>query len=600
MRLPRPFGPRRTEPLPAACDLFTLRTGCRTWLAVRPGEAEVSMAQTVTPQTALIACIPRGAPQASFLLAPDGRPIAIEGDGMSGPAIGVRCKRVPDGRVEFRHPVAPVRHLGVVTGARLPKPDRVLFDRVGDRVLDRFELHPTLADTLAPRGRAVLAELARAVGAPMSADTLMALLRAGQVRPALAEALVRVLGADELAVLARRLMARPDDLALLRRAMPGDPYLATHLPRLLAWAEAGRPATRRTVSPAGEEHVSVLQSAALRPQAGLALTALARRTLQPRRLSAVLATARNEGPYVLDWLAHHRAAGFDHVVIYSNDNDDGSDELLGRLADQGEITWVRNELSPTARAQWKAYGHAFKALPDLVDYRWTMVLDLDEYVGFDPKMFGSIADVIGWHEYQHVDAIALRWLIFAAGPDAIWQDAPSTRRFTRREAAVNPLFKSLVRSNQFWDSHCHFPFPSLDMPFSYRIEDGAPCHHMGRLRGIKVPQDEVSAELAWVAHHAFRSGPEALMKVARGDATWSAANRAEAERSERIFSRFLALARDPGLVADARTWQCAPALDAHLQRLRTMPGVAASDRAIKAGYAVASLAQTGTESATAA
>ncbi len=503
---------------------------------------------------------------------------------MSAPAISMRGTRVPDGRVELRHPMAPVRYLGVVTGARMPKPNRVLFDRVGDPVLDRFELHPTPAGVLAPPGRAVLAELSRAAGAPMSADTLISLLHARKIRLALAETMIRVLSIDELAILAQRLLMRPADLAMLRRAMPHDPWLAQHLPGLIAWNRSGRPPTRRTVSPAREDYVAVLQSGALRPQAGLALIALARRALQPKRLSAVLATARNEGPYILDWLAHHRALGFDHVVIYSNDNDDGSDELLGRLADHGEITWVRNELSPAARAQWKAYGHAFKALPDLVDYRWTMVLDLDEYVGLNPKIFASIADLIGWHEYQHVDAVTLRWLVFVAGPDAVWQDTPSTRRFTRREASVNSIFKSLVRSSQFWDAHCHFPYPALNMPFSYRIEDGAPCHHMGLLRGLKVPQDAVSADYAWVAHHPFRTAPEMLMKVARGDATWSATDRADAERSNTILSRFIALAKNPGLVTDDRTWQCAPGLDAQLSRLRASPGIAVADRAIKAEY----------------
>ena len=568
----------------AAFDLFTLRTGRQTWLAVQGGETEISMAETVSPQTALVACIPRGAPQTSFLLAPDGRTISVEGDGMSAPAISVRCKRVPDGRVELRHPMAPVRYLGVVTGARMPKPNRVLFDRVGDPVLDRFELHPTPAEALTPPGRAGLAELARAAGSPMAAGALISLRHARKIRPALAETIIRVLSIDELAVLAQRLLTRPADLAILRRAMSHDPWLARHLPALIAWEGAGRPPTRRTVSSAHEDYVAVLQSAALRPQAGLALNARARRSLPPKRLSAVLATARNEGPYILDWLAHHRALGFDHAVIYSNDNDDGSDELMGRLADHGEITWVRNELSPTARAQWKAYGHAFKALPDLVDYRWTMVLDLDEYVGLNPKIFTSIADLIGWHEYQHVDAVTLRWLIFVAGPDAVWQDTPSTRRFTRREAPVSSLFKSLVRSNQFWDAHCHFPYPALNMPFSYRIEDGAPCHHMGLLRGLKVPQDAVSADYAWVAHHPFRSAPEMLMKVARGDATCSATDRTDAKRSNTILSRFMALAKHPGLVTDDRTWQCAPGLDAHVSRLRALPGVAAADRAIKADY----------------
>ena len=370
--------------------------------------------------------------------------------------------------------------------------------------------------------------------------------------------------------------------------MPGDPWVDGALPSLLAWDAAGRPATRLAVSSAAEDHVAVLQTGALRPQAGLALHALARRSLPPRRLAAVLATARNEGPYLLDWIAHHRTVGFEHVVIYSNDNDDGSDDLLGRLAELGEITWVRNELSPVSRAQWKAYGHAFKVLPDLVDYRWTMVLDIDEYFSFRPGMFGSVADVIGWHEHQHVEAVALRWLTFAAAADDSWQDVPSPRRFVLRDPAVDPVFKSLVRSNLFWDSHCHFPYPTMEQPFAYRLEDGAPCHHMGKLRGINVPVDAVSADTSWVSHYIYRSAGEALVKIARGYALWSA-DSVQADRSvvdarlEALMQHFVDLAEKP-LVEDRRTIACAPGMEAELLRLRALPGVDAADRAIKAAF----------------
>ena len=580
--------PPESCPAQATIDLFVLRTGRGNWLAAERDSSEITMAAQVTQDTVLIACVPRGTPQASFLMAADGRPVAVEGDGFTGPAVTVRLKRVPDGRVELRHPLVPVRHLGVVTGVPVGKPNRVLFDRIGDPVLDRFELHPVDHDMLTPSGRTVLAEMAAAVHAPMSAAGMLALLHAGTVRAGLAEGLIRLLPADELAKLAQRLVTQRADLALLRRAMPGDAWVDGTLPALLAWDDSGRPTTRRAVSPAAEDHVAVLQTGALRPQAGLALQALARRSLSPRRMAAVLATARNEGPYLLDWVAHHRAIGFEHVVIYSNDNDDGSDELLGALADGGAITWVRNELSPVSRAQWKAYGHAFKVLPDLVDYRWTMVLDIDEYFSFRPGMFASVQDVIGWHEYQHVEALALRWLIFAAGPGDAWRDAPSPRRFVRRDPAVDPVFKSLVRSHLFWDAHCHFPYPTMDQPFAYRIEDGAPCHHMGKLRGIKVPADAVSAENTWVSHYIFRSAGEALIKIARGYALWSADSvKADASvvdaRLETLMQHFVGLAEKP-LVEDRRTVACAPGLEAELARLRALPGVEAADRAIKSVY----------------
>jgi hypothetical protein len=572
-------------PSTAEVGLFLLRTGLGNWLGVDDAGTDIVMVAHTTKETALVAVVPRGAPQNSLLIAPDGQDISVEGDGFTGPAISFRLRRVPGGRAELRHPVAPTRHVGVVSGAPVGKANRVLFDRVGDPVLDRFELHPVGTEVLGMFGRVLLHEISQAVRPPMTANGLMALLTAGVVRIGLAEALIRALPTDQLAVLAELLMGDPAALDLVKRAMRADPWVCDALPRMLEWLAQGRPATRRDVCPAADGYVAVLQSGELRPQAGLALHSLARRTVSPRRGAALLATVRNEGPYLLDWLAHHRAAGFDHAVIYSNDNDDGSDDLLGLLADHGEITWVRNDLAPAARSQWKAYGHAFKALPDLLDFRWTMVLDLDEYVGFRTDLFGSIGDLAGWHEYQHTDAVAMRWLNFASGRLDRWHDAPSTRRFTRREPEVSKLFKSLVRSNLFWHSHAHFPFPTMDQPFSYRLEDGSPCHHMGKLRGISVPEDPVSADTAWVAHHVYRSAGEALVKAARGDCTWNMGDRADGARLDTIVKRFVAMADDPALVSDDRTLHSARGLDAQLIRLRGLPGVRACDEAIKQRFA---------------
>ena len=567
----------------ATMALFTLKAANNTWLAI--AGHDIAMAESVTPDTALLLAVPQGAPHTALLLAPDARTIAIEGDGLSAPAISCRLRRSPGGRIELRHPLAPTRYLGIVTDIPVGKPNRVLFDRTGDKQRDRFEPHPTNDVALTTIGRTLLAELALATHAPMAAHTLLALLHAGQIRLTLADPLIRLLPPDELDHLARRLLANPADMALLRRAMPADIWVNTTLPNLLAWLGASRPQTRIATSPASDDHVSVLQAAQLRPQSGMALLGMARRAISPTRTACLLATARNEGPYIIDWLAHHRACGFEHAIIYSNNNDDGSDDLLALLANHGEITWVQNELSPAARAQWKAYGHAFKSLPDPLDYRWTMVLDLDEYVGFRTDLFATLTDMIGWHEFQTFDALAMRWLNFAAGRLDTWHDKPSTQRFTRREPDVSPLFKSLVRSNKFWDSHCHFPFPTMDIPFAYRLEDGAPCHHMNTLKGIKSPPDAISADTAWVAHHPYRTAAEALVKATRGDATWNQATRADSDRLDTIVRRFVAMADNPNLVTDDRTLHSARTLDTHRARILALPGIAACDTNIKTRYA---------------
>ncbi|MEL6427490.1 MAG: glycosyltransferase family 2 protein, partial [Pseudomonadota bacterium] len=57
----------------------------------------------------------------------------------------------------------------------------------------------------------------------------------------------------------------------------------------------------------------------------------------------IVTTMRNEGPYILEWLAHHRAVGFTDFLVFSNDCDDGTDALLDRLHELGQIVHCRTK-----------------------------------------------------------------------------------------------------------------------------------------------------------------------------------------------------------------------------------------------------------------
>ena len=113
---------------------------------------------------------------------------------------------------------------------------------------------------------------------------------------------------------------------------------------------------------------------------------------------------------MLEWIAHHRAIGVDTIFLYTNDNSDGSDELLEALARSGMIVWLKNDVQPGAAAQAKAYGHALSVLPDPLDYRWALIIDLDEFFVFEPTLFRSLREYIAWQETRPVDAIAFNWL----------------------------------------------------------------------------------------------------------------------------------------------------------------------------------------------
>jgi hypothetical protein len=54
-------------------------------------------------------------------------------------------------------------------------------------------------------------------------------------------------------------------------------------------------------------------------------------------------TQKNEGAFLLEWIAYHKIIGFTDIVILSNDCEDGSDEMLDHLSKSGEIVHLRND-----------------------------------------------------------------------------------------------------------------------------------------------------------------------------------------------------------------------------------------------------------------
>jgi Glycosyl transferase family 2 len=130
--------------------------------------------------------------------------------------------------------------------------------------------------------------------------------------------------------------------------------------------------------------------------------------------AAVVGTMRDDGIYILQWVAHYRLLGFEHLFIYTNDNADGSDELLARLAEAGLITVIYNEVTREVPPETKAFGHALNLLPALWEFEWALFIDSDEYLmpadvhGFSIEHF---LDHVNAHDpAQNIGAILFDWL----------------------------------------------------------------------------------------------------------------------------------------------------------------------------------------------
>ena len=167
------------------------------------------------------------------------------------------------------------------------------------------------------------------------------------------------------------------------------------------------------------------------------------------RILAVLCV-RNEAAFLLDWLAHHRACGITDFLVFSNDCQDGTDAILDRLQDLGQLTHIRND-GPydDGGIQFTALKRAEKT--DAVQQAdWIVALDVDEFVNVHtgdrtlPALIDALPDAT---------AITLTWRLFGNAGVVHFEDRPVPTQFTRAAPVVMfwpwraSMFKTLYRND---------------------------------------------------------------------------------------------------------------------------------------------------------
>jgi len=166
------------------------------------------------------------------------------------------------------------------------------------------------------------------------------------------------------------------------------------------------------------------------------------------RILAIL-TVRNEGAFLLEWLAHHRACGFTDFLVFSNDCTDGTDAMLDRLDAMGWLTHVRNPGPYEQGPQWAALKaadrHPLKRSAD-----WVLFFDIDEFVNIhvgDRTVSALLAAL------PDATAIPLTWRMFGNAGVVGFEDRPVTEVFTKAAPSViywpwrAAMFKTLFRND---------------------------------------------------------------------------------------------------------------------------------------------------------
>ncbi|MEJ6401976.1 glycosyltransferase family 2 protein [Yoonia sp. 2307UL14-13] len=225
-------------------------------------------------------------------------------------------------------------------------------------------------------------------------------------------------------------------------------------------------------------------------------------------------TMRNEAPFILEWIAYHQRIGVTDFLIYTNDCEDGTDDLLDRLTALGVVRHERNHSGGKKSVQWRALNKAGRH-PLLAAADWIYVTDVDEYLCIHTGD-GRIEDLIT--ACPNANGFALPWRMFGCNDVAGFVDRPILEQFTR--AAPDRLlwpwravqFKSLYRNVNHYDRlGVHRPKGG---GFDGWVDGNG--HGMPEVGGTVVPTLVPRYGLAQINHYAVGSIESFLIKVARG------------------------------------------------------------------------------------
>jgi hypothetical protein len=230
---------------------------------------------------------------------------------------------------------------------------------------------------------------------------------------------------------------------------------------------------------------------------------------------------RDDGPYIVEWLAHHLAVGFDRMMVLSHDCTDGSDELLAALAQDRRIEHVRFVPKGGKSVQWQALRY----LRDLDIYKmadWALFFDCDEFLCSPADSLPKILDTFD-RDAESFDALALPWRLYGSSghrrrlsgitPERFMRAAPLDLHFP-----LAHLFKTLHRPGAFRQPGVHRPrgrprHPAVWIgPDGARLADGFARNDTAiTLYGAGSGPPKI-----WLNHYSLRSVEEFMLKRARG------------------------------------------------------------------------------------
>lgn len=295
-----------------------------------------------------------------------------------------------------------------------------------------------------------------------------------------------------------------------------------------------------------------------------------------RSRTAIITTMKNEGPFILEWLAYHRAIGVDDFLIYTNDCSDGTDSFLDLLQARGLVQHRDNPFRDTGLKPQHAALQAAEKEPLIRAADWLICMDVDEYINIHAGD-GRLEDLFA--AAGDANMIAITWRLFGNADIDAYRDVPITQAFTRcapqliRKPHQAWGFKTLFRNQGIFKKlGVHRPKglkPQLWEQIRWVNGSGEALPKSMYRNGWRSTTSTFGYDLVTLNHYAVRSSESFLVKRDRGRV-----NHVDRDQGLAYWFRMNNNAEE-----DRSIHRMLPALRAEMGRLLADPEIAAAHAA---------------------
>lgn len=233
----------------------------------------------------------------------------------------------------------------------------------------------------------------------------------------------------------------------------------------------------------------------------------------------VVTTMKNEGAFLLEWVAHHKALGFDDIVLCTNDCEDTTAQMAVRLAKLGLVRHHETRYKPGQSIQRRALRQVM-AYDEVTKAEWVYVCDADEFLA--SRVGDGSARALVASCSPDVEAVLVPWRCFGTDGVNAYQEGRITTQRTRANATSGPTYvpfafpKSLFRADTIpllsrLGVHAPVAAKTLDRELRRELPGG-----VAPIAGRSILHVQSDYSVAQINHYQLRSRDSFLVKAARG------------------------------------------------------------------------------------